>query len=544
MHEKVDESNLKPETKDLLKQLDCAVILKASLEGPSQIMKKNEVAPSDSSVKTEEINLGWKKTGPGFDEWKPDTVMKIKHSVSENFSTTLLGTDENFGDYTLAEKLTGKASRSSMLFPLDDSGIPVKDDDEAKALLADLKFEQGASFPVSYNTDFNMKSDDSFSRIFFYGMGCVLLTKQEEVSDSALGPFVVDMPYQDLKVRELYREYGARVHFSANQKVTGIYDYKNETLYKPGDAGWYDAKILAKVTAFLVMTVREHLTWTHLIVSNDATRESTLKLAPSHPIRRLLTVFTYGATEINLRAFDSLVPNSSLLHRSTGLDYSSAVAVFDMSFKCCDIYEPFSKRTYNPALQKLADQGKFPFITQGLEYYNIVEAFVRSWLEKAGEAANDKQAKAFYSAMKKSTKGQKYELPELSSKDAMLHLLASIIFTVTAYHELIGHVIDYVELPSRAGFRLTKANPSSIDLQSMLGAAMIGASTSSRMPQLMGKFSNFFGVGGAPAWEIDLWSKFQQDLVQQSKKVQKGDKKRTVEFKYFDPARFECSVSV
>ena len=53
--------------------------------------------------------------------------------------------------------------------------------------------------------------------------------------------------------------------------------------------------------------------------SNDATRESTLTLAPNHPIRRLLTVFTYHATEVNLNAFDRLVPNTSILHRGTGL---------------------------------------------------------------------------------------------------------------------------------------------------------------------------------------------------------------------------------
>ena len=43
------------------------------------------------------------------------------------------------------------------------------------------------------------------------------------------------------------------------------------------------------------------------------------ELAPNHPIRRLLTVFTYHATEVNLNAFDTLVPNTSILHRGTGL---------------------------------------------------------------------------------------------------------------------------------------------------------------------------------------------------------------------------------
>jgi len=75
---------------------------------------------------------------------------------------------------------------------------------------------------------------------------------------------------------------------------------------------------------------------------------------------------------------------------------------------------------------------------------------------------------------------------------------------------------------------------------------LITASTSTPMSTLMSEFSNFFGAGGAPAWEKDVWASFRKELVVQSKKVQKDDAKRPagLEFKYFDPKRFECSVSV
>jgi hypothetical protein len=284
---------------------------------------------------------------------------------------------------------------------------------------------------------------------------------------------------------------------------------------------------------------------THLIASNIATRESTLKLPPSHPVRRLLTIFTYGATEVNLNAFDSLVPNTSLLHRAAGLTYSSMKEVFDMAYTTCDIFEPFADRNYNPALQKLSDEGKFPYISQGAEYYEIVRTFVREWLEKAGDAASDVQAKAFYAGCQAASAGQKYVLPDYSS-EAMVDLLSSIIFAVTAYHELVGHIVDYSLLPSRSGFRLCKSDPTEIDLQSFVLTSLITASTSVPMPMLMSDFSNLFGAGGAPAWEKEVWASFNEKLEVQSKKVQEEDAKRPagLEFKYFDPARFECSVSV
>ena len=215
-----------------------------------------------------------------------------------------------------------------------------------------------------------------------------------------------------------------------------------------------------------------------------------------------------------------------------------------MSYTSCDVYEPFADRKYNPALEQLSYAGKFPYISEGAEYFEIVRSLVRDWLEMAGDAATDRQAKAFYRAVKNSSKGQKYVIPKMDTDDAMVNLLSQIIFTVTAYHELVGHVVDYTILPSRAGFRVTKKNPSQIDLQSFLLSNIIAASTSVAMPSLMNSFEDFFGVGGAPAWEKDVWGDFQRKLRAQSQKVKNSDRWRDVEFNYFDPERFECSVSV
>lgn len=537
-------SELSQETKSIIESLGCSITMTAAMVGPDRSIDENKNAPKDTDITTAKVDLGWKKCGKEFHDWVPASVKKVTQEISPNLSSVVLGEDDLRTKYTWAEKLRGMIVRSTMIMPQVDSDLFFKDSDEAARFAKDLKLVEGEALPESYNSDFDMQTDESFSRIFFYGIGCVLLTKQEEVSDSDLGPFVVDMPYQDLKTRELYREYGARIHFSKDQKVSGIYDYKHEKLFKPGDDGWDNAKMLAKVTAFLIVTVREHLVWTHVIVSNNATREMSLNLPPDHPIRRLLTVFTFGASEVNIKAMDSLVPELSALHRGTGLDYNAHVAIFDMSYESCNIYEPFSQRTYNSALEQLKNQGKMPYISQGSEYYDIVKSFVKSWLNEAGDWSHDEQAKAFYEAMRLSTKGQKYELPGFDSQDAMENLLTSIIFAVTAYHELVGNVVDYVKMPTRSGFRLTKEDPSTIDIQAYIIGGIIGASTSVRMPQLFSNFTNFFGKGGAPSWEIDVWAKFQEDLAAQSEKVKMEDEERDVKFNYFDPMKFECSVSV
>lgn len=547
--ESLEESDLTDDSKKLISQTvgEDSFNVIIALAGPADIISTNETAPTEAEVKTEEVDLGWEKTGENFnDPWtKVKKIPKISKKISNEFTIEILAEDDLMTELSLKERLVAKVYTSRIVFPLVDFDVSV-DDETAERLLIDLDYVPGKALPESYTKDFDMLTDESFSRIFFAGMGSVLLVKQEKVSDSKHGPFVVDMPLQGLAIRDTkkFREYGARIHFSADRLVAAIYDYGKAKEFLPGEVGWAAAKMLARTSAFLLMTAREHLIWTHFLVSNVATREKTLHLPPNHPIRRLLTVFTYGATEVNVNAYNTLVPNTCILHRSTSLKYESMKDVFASSFTSSTIFEPISERNYNPALQKLIDEGKFPYASEGEEYYEIVRKFVHDWLKQAGDAATDAQATAFYNGMKESTKGQAYEMPEMSQPNAMVNMLSSIIFTVTAYHELIGHIVDYTILPSKAGFRLNKKDPLHIDLQSFLYTEAITASTSTRMPQLMSSFPNFFSVGGAPVWERDVWNTFQADLQSQSTKVQEDDAAREVEFKYFDPAHFECSVSV
>lgn len=334
------------------------------------------------------------------------------------------------------------------------------------------------------------------------------------------------------------------VHFGEDQVVTAIFDYHKDLLIHPGDAGWEEAKLLAKVSAFTLVTAREHLIWTHLILSNSMTTLKTLTLPPSHTIRRLLTVFTFRATEVNLMAFGTLVVESGILHRALGLEYSGMEEVFDMSHEQCNIYEPFPEHKLAPEVANIASEGKFPYITQGREYWSIIHDFVSEWMTTAGDAASDEYAVEFYNKLKESSEGQAYEIPDYSAEN-MINLLTQCIFVVTAYHELVGNVVDYVKIPSRTGFRLVEDHVGNeVDVQSWLLGALIGASTSIRMPALMRPFQHFFGAGGAPEWERSVWNKFVAAMEKQSEKCRHEDENRNVEFKYFDPARFECSVSV
>lgn len=544
--------NLNAETKEVLRQMDALTLIALQVL-PPDLIKKNSNPWTNEDIGTEDIDLGWtrdKSDEPdaSFSGWKKVKTRKILKRVSPKFTTYVLKEDDFFGKYTFIDSVTNKGMSSSCLLPMVDKTIFLDDPAKAVRICEDLSLVEGKALPISYNTDFDMESDASFSRMFFYSLFAPLIAVQKPNDPAVradLGPFVVDMGVmKNLPMRPSYRPYGARVHFDENQMVTAIYDYDADQFYKPGEQGWDVAKMLAKVSAFTLVTAREHLIWTHLVLSNSMTTLSTLSLPPSHAIRRLLTVFTFRATEVNLMAFGTLVAETGILHRALGMEFSGMEQVFDMSYEQCNIYEPFPDHKLAPAIEKITAEGKFPYITQGREYWKIIHDFVTEWMVASGDAASDKYAIDFYNKMKESSEGQAYEIPDYSMEN-MINLLTQCIFVVTAHHELIGCVVDYINLPSKAGFRLIKDHPGNeIDVQSWLLACLIGASTAIRMPALMKPFNHFFGAGGAPEWERDVWNKFVAAMEVQSEKVVAEDEQRSVEFKYFDPARFECSVSV
>ena len=284
----------------------------------------------------------------------------------------------------------------------------------------------------------------------------------------------------------------------------------------------------------------------HLLVSNYLALASIKHLPPSHPLRRLTNIFTYRANDVNSAAVITLVPKNSLVHRGCGLTFDSVKAVFDNSVAESKAWEPFPKRTLRKELLEMSEKGLFPYHKEGVEYYNILEEMVRAWLKEGGEASTDEHVQAFYNEIQKTTVGQKYTLPEFS-EEALVDLLTQSFFRVTAYHEIIGTIIDYTEDPYSMSIRVPKeqkAGVKSADVQSFLILLVMTASTALKVPKLMKPFANYFSMDGAPSWERTQWDDFVAKLQAQSDVVVKREEERDFEFKFFDPQNFETSISV
>lgn len=499
-----------------------------------------------SDIVTYNTDLGWEKNGNEFSDWKKKAAKATANRISDSFSVNIIKEDDTIGKMPFPARILFRIMRFRLLFPVTDKpGLFFKSNEDAQRLLNSLKITmgEGGILPQSYNTWEDMTTDDSLTRIFFYGIGAILMATQPDHVNPDFGVFVVNMSLETYKTRRGFRPLGATIYFDADQKPSDIFDHHQKKHFKPGESGWEAAKFLVRVTVGTLITVREHLVWSHLIISNSVTRASINHLPPCHPIRRLLTIFTFLTNKVNRGALQTLTTKAGILHRATGFTYESMKEIFDASYKQSNIFEPFGGRKVCSSVKKLSDEGKFPYLSEGIAYYKIIYEFVQEWLNTADMGA-DVPTKNFYDAVKKDSKGQTYELPNFKEDgDMLVNLLSQMIFVVTAYHELAGGMVDYVRLPTRVGFRCTN-NATQLDVQTFLLAIIIAGGTSVRMPKLMQDFNNFFGAGGAPSWERDVWKTFKSKIEIQSDNVKQANANRDTEFNAFDPDEFECSISV
>ncbi len=476
----------------------------------------------------ERFDIGWERTGPGFDDWKRDFIPAEIVEVTDGVVIKRIRKDAFLGQNSGIADFGGDAL---LAVPMDDEVIQISSDDAQqlmKELGLDIRREGGVSPNPYAAMDWGDTTSDEFlSRFFFHGLGAVLLERQTgESSRPELGPIEIDMDFmRSLRVREDFRPYGAKIFADKDQKITGIYDGYKKQLYKPGDEGWEGAKFVAKCSGSILVTARDHLFITHMLVSNYVSLAKIKHLNPSHPIRRLLNVFTFRTNAANDGAFTSLIPKNSILHHGTGFEFDGLRGVFKHSLETSNAFEPFPKRSMIPELLDMSDSGKLPYHSEAVEYYNIVEEFVKSWLKEAGDAATDEQAQAFYSEIRDSTLDQRYILPEYKGVSSMVDVLTQGIFMVTAYHEIAGYVIDFSKDIETSALRIVEDDEGDVvlsaDVQAFLYANIMTAATGLEMPELMGSYDNYFSKNGAPSWEEKEWKFFMEALDKQSKKIKK-----------------------
>ena len=115
-----------------------------------------------------------------------------------------------------------------------------------------------------------------------------------------------------------------------------------------------------------------------------------------------------------------------------------------MAKDCTICWQPFpewaSGAHHGHALHTLVKEGKFPFINDGVNLYNVVHEFVQKWVHAFFSSEEvlraDKRLSGFYAALAKQTSQFAYKLPEELNRKNLVNAVSQFIFIVTGFHEV------------------------------------------------------------------------------------------------------------
>ncbi|KAF0713354.1 hypothetical protein As57867_004376, partial [Aphanomyces stellatus] len=280
----------------------------------------------------------------------------------------------------------------------------------------------------------------------FNGIGSHLVEKlPKQEKDGSY--YVVKLNFMDqLEVRPGFAKYGADAYFSSYGEIVKI--VRQGQTYTPSLAWsnpdkWEYLKMTFRGSLITKITAIDHLMGLHMTVGNYFTTASREQLAPDHPLRRLLKPFTFRAVAINRAASRSLMWSKAYMHRALALTEAGLTQMWQYaadSFK----FEPFPETV---ARQRV-DTFPLPFHEDGSSYWTIVRGFVGDYVNlyytSDTDVTSDASVVAFYAFLDSKMPGQLHPLSRETLKDT----LAQAIFWVTAMHNHMGNIAEYVSDPA------------------------------------------------------------------------------------------------
>lgn len=349
-----------------------------------------------------------------------------------------------------------------------------------------------APFAAVSNTIWpDLVSDGAMELLTFCGLGQALLvgkgsasvkkTIEEKKPIPCDTEYLMDLSYlESYGVREKHARYGFVATYNSKKELTHIYvSHWNEWVARPGKGRngndsasnrWEHAKFVMKASLGCGVTLKEHLLYTHWIVSNTASLAMRECLQRDHPVRRLMHIFILRTPSINYASSLTLLPEDRFVHRTAGFEFAEQCRCVE---DCCKAwkYQTFPDFLESRDLGPLASgKDALPWAKDGRALWNEAKNFVVAGLalyysddeavlkdEEIVEMWNmingmpsgpaDKRPPGKHAV----ADGYGYKLPQLDSgkgaKANLVDYLTHVIFWVTGNHELYGAVGEYFTTP-------------------------------------------------------------------------------------------------
>lgn len=366
-------------------------------------------------------------------------------------------------------------------------------------------------------------------------------------------------PYE---TREGIEAYGAIVYFNANRKFVGCWSCHDKKMLTPDSAKKDVEHALLQWRCALIteVTLKEHLGYLHWIIANGSMMAARESFHRYHPLRRLLKPHNYRTTSINWGSKDVLMPLGSLAHRGFGLSATGWVDCFVTMFKEWK-YQTFPQFMENKGLAE-EDLKSLPLYIDGIDCWNTYRKYVSAYVDlfyaDDNAIGKDEDIVEYWDHYQNRQLNLPYGLPELS-KQNLIDQLTHSIWWVSAGHELVGSITEYITDPTGFITKIFIGNPNNIaDVQSYAQCNIVMALTGQKQPPLLSDWSHVFkGIKpteGIPPPNFDetkvlnVVHQFRRDLETLSNTIDERNSTRkgngNMPFMALNPRIFESSVSI
>ncbi len=249
---------------------------------------------------------------------------------------------------------------------------------------------------------------------------------------------------------------GARVLFKVDPARRALRAFQIDTALGtsvPHDAGWELAKKIALCSATTHLSLVRHFNWVHLTGGAQLAIATRNRLAPTHPLCRLLWPYMFGTQQSN-----DIVTRGQMVR---GGEFET---IFSLSFEgMCRLFEDshqdFRIVVNDPpidgAQRQIRDQGFATPSQDNLEaIFDVLHAHARGYLQlyypdtahHSGTALirNDAGVLDWLDELQALTPGGVEVTRDNVTFDALARLVARFMYLVTVQHELMGSCIwDY-----------------------------------------------------------------------------------------------------
>lgn len=444
--------------------------------------------------------------------------------------------DEDFPGSHLVQRVFFDLLGSSLV-PLNDVSTQWSSRYEGVEAARRLPFYHQLPQRDSSYTD--LSSDESMTRLAFAGFVAYRVRRCTATANTPVSAvWVADFSHLgDLAVRHGFERYGATAWFDGQQRPICIHWCHGNCTVLPGDANWQHAKFVWRCSAFLAITITDHLVSTHLLVSNAVSYAARTSLVLSHPLRRLIKPFSFRTAQVNYVATFTLVPERAVIHRTWALTNESLLTALERATQQA-ITTPFSQLF--ASLDIDVDDHRHPFMTDALRLYNVIHQFVAEYVclyYDEGSLHTDKQLTDFFHNVRAAA--PILHTPVKLTLSSFVDFLTHFIWTVIGLHEGVGGVVEYLLDPS---FLSAKIRPGSelADVDSFLQLLCLIAQTGTKNPSVLDDFSHLFTDEPGRACFLS----FQENLRKLSSEIRGINAQREWRCSTWDPSSLECSVSV